>query len=132
MTLVDTNVVVDVLGDDPVWADWSLAQLAEGALRGPLLINEVVFAELSVRLPSLESVDEVLDTFELSLEPTPKAALFTAGKAFDIYKRRGGVRPTVLPDFFIGAHAAVIEVPILTRDPRHFGSYFPSVRLITP
>lgn len=132
MTLVDTNVLLDMLTDDPVWADWSVRRLDAAAAKGPLIINEVVYAELSVRFERAEELDDVLEEAEISLVEIPRQALFLAGKAFQRYRASGGVRNGVLPDFFIGAHAAVAGVPLLTRDGGRYRTYFPSLCLITP
>lgn len=132
ITLVDTNVLLDLVTLDPVWAPWSEAQLNAGAARGRLSINEIVYAELSVRAPSIEHQNRFLDASGIEVLATPQEALFLAGKAFARYKARGGGAPGILPDFFIGAQAAVLELPLLTRDARYFRSYFPAVTLITP
>ncbi len=132
MTLVDSNVLLDVVTDDPAWALWSIAELDAAAMRGPLVINDVIYAELSVRFERIEALDAVLDEARISLDRIPREALFLAGKAFQQYRAAGGLRSGVLPDFFIGAHAAVIEAPLLSRDRRRFASYFPTVRLIAP
>lgn len=130
--LVDTNILLDVVTDDPEWAEWSLGQLEAAALKGPLLVNAVIYAELSVRFHRIEDVDDVLDEAGLVVADIPRDALFLAGKAFQRYRASGGARPGVLPDFFIGAHAAVLEMPLLTRDIRRYRSYFPTVALIAP
>ncbi len=132
MTFVDTNVLLDVLTDDPVWARWSLGQLDAAALRGRVAINAVVYAELSVRFERIEDLDAVVAQAGLIVESIPRAALFLAGKAFQHYRAAGGARTAVLPDFFIGAHAAVDGVPLLTRDTRRYRTYFPSLALIAP
>lgn len=132
MTFIDTNVLVDWISDDPHWADWSIAQMRLAVLRGPLFINDIVYAELSARYDTKEHLDEFVEGFGLeSLQPS-RDALFLAGKAFIRYRRAGGPRTSVLPDFFIGAHAAVLDVPLLTRDQKRYRSYFPSLELITP
>jgi len=102
MTLVDTNVFLDLLTDDPVWADWSVQQLDAAAIQGPILINGVVYAELSVRFERIEEVDAILDDAGITLEYVPRAALFLAGKAFQRYRAGEGRRSGVLPDLFIG------------------------------
>lgn len=130
--LVDTNVLVDVLEDDPDWAEWSLQQLRAQAQVHSLAINPVVYAELSLTFSSAEALDQVVAQMGLKLLELPRPALFLAGKAFAKYRQKGGKRPNVLADFFIGAHAAVLGVPVLTRDPKRYQSYFPSVPLITP
>lgn len=132
MTLVDTNVLLDLVTDDPQWADWSVRQLDAASLRGDLVINDVVYAELSVGFARIEAVDAILNEARLSLAPIPRAALFLAGKVFQRYRAAGGRRTGVLPDFFIGSHAAVSGLRLLTRDPRRYRSYFPRVELIVP
>ena len=132
MTLVDTNILLDVVNDDPVWAPWALAQLDAAALKGPLAINAVVYAELSVRFERIEDVDGVVAQAGLAMETMPRAALFLAGKAFLRYRAAGGARTGGLPDFFIGAHAAVEAIPLLTRDARRYRTYFPSLLVIAP
>ncbi|PWJ88211.1 hypothetical protein C8D77_112105 [Mesorhizobium loti] len=132
MTLVDTNVLLDLVTDDPKWADWSVAQLEAAGLNGPLLINDAVFAELAVRYDRIEDLDAFVDEAGLEIAPMPRAALFLAGKVFTQYRKSGGSRTGVLPDFFIGAHAAVSSLPLLTRDVGRYRTYFPSLKLITP
>lgn len=132
MTLVDTNVLLDVATSDPKWAAWSLRQLDAAAIRGPILINAVVYAEFSIGYARVEEVDKVLDGVGLKLVEAPRPALFLAGKAFQRYRAQGGPRGSVLPDFFIGAHAAVARLLLLTRDARRYRTYFPSVELIAP
>lgn len=130
--LVDTNVLVDVLEDDPDWATWSVAQLRAQAQIHRLCINPVIYAELSLAFKTVEALDEVLATLQIPVVDIPKPALFLAGKAFVKYRRQGGTKTNVLPDFFIGAHAAVAGLPLLTRDVRRYAGYFPTVPLISP
>ena len=132
MLLVDTNVLVDVLQDDPQWADWSIGQLRAQAQIHELVINSVVYAEMSLSFTTLEALDAVVAKMELTLHEIPRPALFLAGKAFAQYRRRGGGKTQVLPDFFIGAHAAVQGWPLLTRDASRFRTYFPSLRVLAP
>ncbi len=132
MTLVDTNVLLDVFTNDPQWVDWSIRQLDLAALKGPLFINDIVYAELSVRFDAIEALDTVLNEAGLILTPTPRPALFLAAKAFKRYRAAGGARSNVLPDFFIGAHAAVAGLSLLTRDPKRYRTYFPKVDLMAP
>lgn len=132
MTLVDSNVLFDVLTRTPDWWQWSLEQLEHAALTGPLVINDVVYAEVSTRYPSVDTVDTVLRDFGIDLVPTPRAALFLAGKAYLRYRTAGGIRTGVLSDFFIGAHAQAEEIPLLTRDVRRYRTYFPTINLIAP
>lgn len=132
MTLVDTNVLLDLVTNDPAWADWSIQQLEAASLKGPLLINDVIYAELAVRYARIEVLETFVAQAELEMAAIPRAALFLASKAFSQYRKSGGARTGVLPDFFIGAHAAVENLPLLTRDAGRYRSYFPTVRLITP
>lgn len=130
--LVDTNVLVDVLQDDPQWADWSMSQLQAQSRVHRLVINPIIYAELSLSFSRIEKLDDALSDMLLPMLEIPKPALFLAGKAHLQYRRRGGAKHHVLSDFFIGAHAAVSRMPLLTRDVSRYATYFPSVRLITP
>ena len=132
MTLIDTNVLLDLVTDDPNWADWSIAQLEAASLNGPLLINDVVYAELAVRYDRVEDLEAFVDEADLAMAAMPRAALFLAGKVFRQYRKLGGSRIGVLPDFFIGAHAAADELPLLTRNVGRYRTYFPTVKLIAP
>jgi len=132
MLLVDTNVLVDVLQDDPPWADWSIGQLRAQARLHQLAINPMVYAEISLSFSTIESLDEVIDTLGLVVHDIPRPALFLAAKAFARYRQRSGSRQQVLPDFFIGAHAAVQGWPLLTRDASRFRSYFPGLVVLAP
>jgi len=132
VTLVDTNVLLDVLTNDSQWVGWSIGQLDVAALKGPLVINDIVYAELSVRFDAIEALDTVLNEVGLVLTPTPRAALFLAAKAFQRYRTAGGAKSNVLPDFFIGAHAAVAGPSLLTRDTKRYRTYFPKVDLVAP
>ncbi|MDX9943190.1 MAG: type II toxin-antitoxin system VapC family toxin [Azonexus sp.] len=132
MLLVDTNVLVDVLEDDPEWADWSIGQLRAQSKIHRLAINPVIYSELSLTFSTVEALDRAVDDLGLSIIEIPRPALFLAGKAFVRYRRQGGKKENVLADFFIGAHAAVSRFPVLTRDTRRYASYFASVTLIAP
>jgi hypothetical protein len=132
MLLVDTNVLVDVLQDDPEWADWSIGQLRAQSKVHRLAINPIIYAELSLTFSTVEALDKTVADLGLSMLEVPRPALFLAGKAFVRYRRQGGNKGNVLPDFFIGAHAAVGKHPLLTRDTRRYASFFPSVKLIAP
>jgi predicted nucleic acid-binding protein len=132
VTLVDSNVLLDIFTRDPKWWEWSLMRLEEAALRGPLLINDVIYAETSIRFRRIEDFDVALEKAGATFASIPHAALFLAGKAFMQYRSSGGVRTGVLPDFFIGAHAAVLNLPLLTRDARRYRNYFPKAVLIAP
>jgi hypothetical protein len=132
--LVDTNVLLDVVLDDPTWADWSERQLEMASLRGGLVINSVIYTELSMAFARIEELEAVLADGGFELQEVPREALFLAGKVFLDYRRRSraAVKRNVLPDFFIGAHAAVRGLPILTRDVSRYASYFPTVTLLHP
>lgn len=132
MTLVDTNVLLDLVTDDTNWSGWSLARLEDAALAGRLVVNDIGYAELSIRYDRIEELVEMLAEASIEVAPTPRAALFLAGKVYRRYRAGGGVRTGVLPDFFIGAHAAVEGLPLLTRDAGRYRSYFPKVALISP
>jgi predicted nucleic acid-binding protein len=132
VTLVDTSVLLDLVTNDPVWADWSIAQLEAASLKGPLLINDIIYAELSVRYERIEDLDVFIDEAQLDIMALSRPALFLAGKVFTQYRRAGGSRTGVLPDFLIGAQAAVQQIPVLTRDVGRYRRYFPTVELITP
>ena len=130
--LVDTNVLVDVLEDDPQWADWSIQQMRAQSQIHELAINPVIYAELSLTFSTVEALDETIADLGLTFLQLPRPALFLAGKAFARYRRQGGTKHNVLADFFIGAHAAVTGALLLTRDARRYRSYFPGVELIAP
>lgn len=132
MILVDTNVVLDLVQNDPVWAGWSQEQLEKASVQSTLCINAVIYAELSIAFDRIEDLEAVLKEGEFRVEPIPREALFLAGKAFVQYRKQKGTRAGVLPDFFIGAHAAVAGFPLLTRDTRRYASYFPTLELIVP
>lgn len=132
MVIVDTNILVDVLEDDPEWADWSVGQMRELAKIDELAINPIIYAELSLTFEAVEDLDAVVAELELKFLEVPRPALFLAGKAFARYRGQGGVKTNVLADFLIGAHAAVTGCRILTRDTRRYLGYFPTVDLIAP
>jgi predicted nucleic acid-binding protein len=133
MIMVDTNIVIDVSSNDQVWADWSQQQLDFVAAQGfGLSINDAVYAELAVGYRHSREVDALLAKIGVVLTPIPRRALFLAGKAFQLYRRAGGVRTGVLSDFFIGAHAVIANSALITRDPRRYRTYFPGIELITP
>jgi predicted nucleic acid-binding protein len=131
-TLIDTNVLLDIATKDPLWAEWSLGQLDAAAIRGPILINDIIYAELSVRYERVEDVNAFVELAGLVQQAMPRAALFLAGKVFQAYRAAGGTRTGVLPDFLIGAHAAIEGVSLLTRDVQRYRSYFPKLTLIAP
>lgn len=130
--LVDSNVLIDAINNDPVWGDWSIAQLKEQAFGHQLCINNIIYAELSLTFKTAGELDDVVQTMGLTLLDMPKQAAFLAGKAFVEYRKSGGTKTNVLSDFFIGAHAQVSGMPILTRDVRRYRHYFPEVALVAP
>lgn len=132
MTIIDTNVLIDVIYRDATWFDWSLDALVGRQEHGPLVVNDIIYAELSVRMESEREVNATIEKYELRFERVPTAGLFLAGQAFGKYRATGGPRLTILPDFFVGAHAQVQRLPILTRDPRRFRTYFADVQVIAP
>jgi predicted nucleic acid-binding protein len=129
---VDTNVLVDLINNDPAWAQWSQRELASAKAQDELAINPIVYAELSVGYGRIEDLDLLLDAVGIALAQIPRTALFLAGKAFRQYRAAGGTRTGVLPDFFVGAHALITGSPLLTRDTRRYRTYFPQLRLIAP
>ncbi|MBY0332426.1 MAG: type II toxin-antitoxin system VapC family toxin [Acetobacteraceae bacterium] len=130
--LVDSNVLLDVLGEDATWMPWSAAAVADLGASAPLVINPVIFAEVSVRSDTIEAMEEAFPEALFRREPIPWPAAFLAGKAFLAYRRRGGARRSPLPDFLIGAHAAVAGYRLLTRDATRYRTYFPKLELIAP
>jgi predicted nucleic acid-binding protein len=131
-TLVDTNVLIDIAVRDPNWLHWSRRQVAEARRRGDIVINQIIYSEFSIRYDTLDEVDGALPEDRFLREGLPWEASFAAGRAFRLYRRSGGPREKVLPDFLIGAHAAIRGYGILTRDPVGFRRYFPTVDLICP
>jgi predicted nucleic acid-binding protein len=130
--LVDSNVLLDVLTDDPLWFAWSARALERAADRFRLVINHVIYAEVSVRFAKIEDLEEALSRTLLEREAIPYEAAFLAGKAFLAYRQRGGTKRSTLPDFFIGAHAAIAGHRLLTRDSARYRTYFPKLPLIAP
>lgn len=132
MVFVDAKVLLDVVTGPNTWSEWSADQFRQAAAPGPLFANDVVFAEVSIGFVRVEETEEVFAGAKVELAPMPRPALFRAGKAFHEYRRRGGTRTGVLPDFFIGAHAEAAGMRLLTRDGSRYRSYFPEVVLIAP
>ncbi|MBI4184144.1 MAG: type II toxin-antitoxin system VapC family toxin [Proteobacteria bacterium] len=130
--LVDSNVLLDVMTEDARWFPWSSGALATAAETARLVINPVIYAEVSVRFSRIEDLEEALPRPAFEREPIPFEAAFLAGKVFSAYRRRGGIRRSPLPDFFVGAHAAVAGYRLLTRDARRYRTYFAKLRLIAP
>lgn len=130
--LVDSNVLLDVLTEDPRWFDWSAEQLARQAERHVLVINPLIYAEMSLGFQRIEELESALPAEDFRREALPWVAGFLAGKAFLKYRRSGGTRRSPMPDFYIGAHAAVAELILLTRDPARYRSYFPRLTIVAP
>jgi predicted nucleic acid-binding protein len=131
-TLVDSNVLLDLLDEDDEWMDWSSSMLSRAGERGRVVINPLILAEASVTFDTIEELEEALPVAFFVREPLPWQAAFLAGKAFAAYRRRGGPRRSPLPDFYIGAHAAIAGHTLLTRDPKRYRTYFPKLRIIAP
>jgi hypothetical protein len=131
-TLVDSNVLLDVITGDEEWLDWSAAALARAADTSPLVINPIVYAEVAARFARIEELEEALPREYYERRALPWDAAFLAGQCFVKYRRRGGARRSPLPDFYIGAHAAVESMALLTRDPKRYRDYFPTLRIIAP
>ena len=130
--LVDSNIVLDIFLNDPKWADWSESKLDEYAQLGILYINSIVYSEISIGFKRIEDLESAIAKAGLQMLGIPKEALFLAGKAYLKYKKRKGTKRTPLPDFFIGAQAAVQNLDLITRDVSRYQSYFPTVKLISP
>ncbi len=131
-TLVDSNVLLDVITEDEIWLEWSSNALTRAADDGPLFINPIIYAEVSVRFSRIEDVEEALPPSDYGRLALPWESAFLAGKAFLDYRRNRGTKSSTLPDFLIGAHAAVADLQLLTRDPTRYRIYFPAVRLASP
>ena len=132
MILVDSNVIIDVLGNDPQWADWSIQQLRQQSRVHELLVNPIVYSELSLNFNNVDQLDKVIADLQLVFVEMPRMALFLAAHAFAAYRQHGGAKLNVLPDFFIGAHAIAAGCALLTRDTQRYRTYFPRVPLIAP
>ena len=130
--LVDSNVILDVLTDDGEWLDWSAAMLEECSQQGPLVINPIIYAEVAAGFTAIEDLDDAVPPSWLRRDPLPWESAFLAGHSFSRYRRRGGARRSPLPDFYVGAHASVAGLTLLTRDARRYRTYFPKLKLIAP
>lgn len=131
-TLVDSNVLLDILTEDPTWREWSSDALAQATDTGPVYINPIIYSEVSVRFTTIEALEDALPPQDYRREPVPWAAAFLAGKVFLDYRRNQGTKSTTLPDFFVGAHAAIADLELLTRDAGRYRTYFPTVVLVAP
>ena len=130
--LVDSNILLDVATNDPTWGDWSGRALAECADHTSLIINPIIYAEVSIGFTSIETLNAALPSASYAREPLPWEAGFLAGKCFLVYRRRGGLRASPLPDFYIGAHAAIEQLALLTRDVARYRTYFPKIEVLGP
>ena len=130
--LVDSNVLIDIMTEDPIWQDWSEAALERAANRSRLVINAVIYGEIAVHWSKMEELDVELSEDAIEREDIPYPAAFLAGKSFVAYRQRGGLKRSPLPDFLIGAHAAVSGYRLLTRDAARYRTYFPQLALIAP
>jgi len=130
--LVDSNVILDILTQDSQWFDWSSEMVTNYANQGDLVINPIIYAEISTGFNQPEEVEEALPEDFFRRDPLPYSAAFLAGQSFLTYRQRGGTRRSPLPDFYIGAHASIANIPLLTRDVNRYRTYFPVIQLITP
>ena len=130
--LVDSNIILDVFLDDPVWAQWSEAALAEYSIHTPLYINQIIYTEISIGFKKIEELEVALLKSGFQMLEIPKEALFLAGRAFFKYRKYKGIKKSPLPDFFIGAQAAVLDLELITRDKKRYQTYFPTVKIISP
>lgn len=130
--LIDANVLLDIITEDRKWFDWSASTLSEYAEKSTLCINPVIYAEVSIRFARIEDMEEALPADQIERLSLPYEAAFLAGKCFLAYRKRGGTRQTPLPDFFIGAHASVENMPLITRDVGRYRTYFPKLKIIAP
>jgi predicted nucleic acid-binding protein len=132
VTLVDSNVILDVLTEDADWGEWSAAMLADAARAGTLAINPIIYAEVSAGFERIEDLDDALPEAYYRRLPLPFEAAFLTGQCFVKYRRQGGARRSPLPDFYIGAHAALAGLTLLTRDAKRYRAYFPTLRIVAP
>jgi predicted nucleic acid-binding protein len=130
--LVDSNVLLDVFSEDPTWFRWSSQTLADLSTHSVLVVNPIIYAEVSVQFERVEELEKMLPAAEFQREPLPWEAAFLAGKCFSAYRRRGGERRSPLPDFYIGGHAAVRGMTLLTRDAPRYRTYFPHLKIVAP
>ncbi|MCP4415668.1 MAG: PIN domain-containing protein [Chloroflexi bacterium] len=130
--LVDSNVILDIFLDDPIWAEWSEKTLNQYGTYNDLLINPIVYTELSIGFKRIEELEDAISKAGFQIIEIPKEALFLAGKVFLQYRRNKGTKASTLPDFFIGAHAAILNVDLITRDTAKYHTYFPTINLISP
>lgn len=130
--MVDSCVLLDVLTEDPKWFEWSSLQIARAAENGFIIVNPVIYSEVSVSFERIEDMESIFSDDVFVYRPIPKEAAFLAGKCFLQYRRGGGNKTLPLPDFFIGAHASIERLPLITRDVKRFETYYPALKIITP
>ena len=130
--IVDSNVILDIFLDDPYWAEWSERTLSQYGATKALYINPIIYTEVSIGFNRIEELENAIEKAGFQMLDIPKEALFLAGKVFLQYRKNKGPKPSPLPDFFIGAHAAVLGVALITRDVARYGTYFPTVKLVSP
>ena len=130
--LVDSNIILDVFLDDSIWAEWSVSKLEKFSTITKLFINPIVYSEVSIGFKKIEELESVLNRAGFQMLDIPKEALFLAGKAFLKYRKNRGTKRSPLPDFYIGAHAAILEMDLITRDESRYRTYFPTIKLISP
>jgi predicted nucleic acid-binding protein len=130
--LIDSNIMLDIFLNDPQWADWSETVLNQYGDSHILCINPIIYSEVSIGFEGIEALEAALTAADFQMLDLPKEALFLAGKAFVQYRRQKGTKFSTLPDFFIGAHAAVLQIALITRDVSRYKTYFPTVNLISP
>lgn len=131
-TFIDSCILLDLFTNDPVWKAWSIQKLTAAGKNGDLIINQIVFSEISIGFSRIEKIVTILKNMGIVIEPIPEEAAFLAGKAYKAYRERGGEKTAPLPDFFIGAHAAVRSIPLITRDPKRMRQCYPRLELVTP
>ncbi|MBN1471220.1 MAG: type II toxin-antitoxin system VapC family toxin [Syntrophaceae bacterium] len=130
--LVDSNIILDVFLDDPIWAEWSETALSEYAIHTPLYINQIIYSEISIGFKRIEELEMAISKSGFRMLEIPKESLFLAGKVFLKYRKSKGVKMSPLPDFFIGAQAAVLDLELITRDKNRYQTYFPTIKIISP
>jgi predicted nucleic acid-binding protein len=130
--LVDSSVIIDIFEDTPDWADWSTDALIKYSRDYSMIINDIIYSELSLAFNKVSELDNAIEEAGLKMEKIPREALMAAGKAFLLYRKNKGLKTNTLPDFFIGAHAQELKIPLLTRDTRRIKTYFPGIKIISP
>lgn len=132
MILVDSNIFLDIFTNDPIWYEWSSNKLSEFFEKQSVVINPIIYAEISIGFKKIEEMEEALPFESIQCLPLTKEVSFLAGKCFLKYKQNRGQKNSTLPDFFIGAHASILNIPLLTRDANRYNTYFPKLKVISP